>query len=58
MFSMDVELMFSDLKNLPYNPSEVLQKGVSNFEIEFECASMLTYKLTGCLNGLYQYLPF
>ena len=52
-FHMDVELMFSDLKNLPYNAADVLSKGVQNYEIEFECASMLTYTLSGCVQGLY-----
>ena len=56
-FFMEVELMFSDLKNLTASAGEILKEGVRE-EVEFSCAQVLTYKVSRAVMGLSHYVPF
>lgn len=58
VFYMDVELMFSDLKDLDQTPQQIKESSKSiEEEAEFECSSLTHYKINRMAYGMSEYIP-
>ena len=58
VFYMDVELMFSDLKDLDQTP-QMIKENSDNIENDatFECSHLIHYKINRMAYGMSEYIP-
>jgi hypothetical protein len=58
VFYMDIELMFSDLKDLDQTPQQIKESSKSiEEEAVFECSSLTHYKINRMAYGMSEYIP-